>query len=264
MSEADIYDRKEPVRTDPARSEVGRSNLDARHPSAPPPGRMTGSPLPAGNSGLPSVGSSLPTGSLGLPTGGSASPSAGSPAGPLGLQASTSGRPLQGPSGAHSGKTPPGRALAVHGQQEEEHSAAVQWAIAAIKQAIPFVQRLLPLIDTNVPASVTHMVTSHEHHPAPPVDLVPIEHGLAELQTQHDELSGLVHDQNTSLKRVEDQLDMVREATDRNTLEQQELIEDLKAIGNKVNLFALLVLALLIVSLLLNLFLFLHVQRVLP
>ena len=57
---------------------------------------------------------------------------------------------------------------------------------------------------------------------------------------------------------------MVREATDRNTLEQQELMEDLKAVGNKVNMFALLVLALLIVSLLLNLFLFLHIQRVLP
>jgi len=71
-------------------------------------------------------------------------------------------------------------------------------------------------------------------------------------------------EQNTSLKKVEDQLEMVREATDRNTLEQQELIEDLKAVTGKVNLFALLLLSLLVISVLLNLFLFLHIQRVLP
>ena len=71
-------------------------------------------------------------------------------------------------------------------------------------------------------------------------------------------------EQNTSLKRVEDQLELVREATDRNTLEQQELLEDLKVVGNKVNWFALFALALLVISVLLNVILYLHIQRVLP
>jgi hypothetical protein len=57
---------------------------------------------------------------------------------------------------------------------------------------------------------------------------------------------------------------MVREATDRNTLEQQELLEDLKAVGNKVNAFALLALGLLAASILLNVILYLHIKRVLP
>jgi hypothetical protein len=57
---------------------------------------------------------------------------------------------------------------------------------------------------------------------------------------------------------------MVREATDRNTLEQQELLEDLKTIGNKVNVFALVALALLALSVLLNVILYLHIKRVLP
>ena len=57
---------------------------------------------------------------------------------------------------------------------------------------------------------------------------------------------------------------MVREATDRNTLEQQELLEDLKGVGNKVNVYALVALALLVVSVLLNVILYLHIQRVLP
>jgi hypothetical protein len=63
---------------------------------------------------------------------------------------------------------------------------------------------------------------------------------------------------------VEDQLEMVREATDRNTLEQQELIEDLKGVGNKVKLFSLIALGLLAVSVVINVVLYLHIIKVLP
>jgi len=222
-----LFNRNEQVHTEPVRSETGRSDVEARVPGTPLSSpRATGSPLPAG------------------------------------------GRPLQGQVNVQPTKAPPGRSLAVQGQQshEDEHSAGIQWAISALKQAVPFVQRLLPLIDSNMTAAMSDLVTSHAHpqQPAPRVDLAPIENGLTELQVQQGELRSQVQEQNTSLKRVEDQLEMVREATDRNTLEQQELMEDLKAVGNKVNMFALLVLALLIVSLLLNLFLFLHIQRVLP
>jgi len=76
-----------------------------------------------------------------------------------------------------------------------------------------------------------------------------------DLQTQQKELRGAIQEQNASLKRVEDQLEMVREATDRNTLEQQELMEDLKVVGNKVNMFAAVALGLLGLSVLLNIFL---------
>ncbi len=71
-------------------------------------------------------------------------------------------------------------------------------------------------------------------------------------------------EQNNSLKRVEDQLEMVREATDRNTLEQQELLEDLKTFSNKVKVVAVIAIGLLAVGFVLNLILFLHIQRVLP
>jgi len=73
-----------------------------------------------------------------------------------------------------------------------------------------------------------------------------------------------VMEQNNSLKRVEDQLEMVREATDRNTLEQQELLEDLKAYGNKVKIVAIIALVLVAVGFFMTLALFLHIQRVLP
>jgi hypothetical protein len=157
---------------------------------------------------------------------------------------------------------PQGRALS--GGSPDD--TGMQRAMGVLKQAMPFVQKLLPLIDGNFATAVANLFAPRPHAtpPSPPVDLAPVHTQLTELQTQHQDLRTQMLEQTSSLKRVEDQLDMVREATDRNTLEQQELIEDLKAVGNKVNLFALLLFAMLIVSLVLNVMLFLHIKQVLP
>jgi hypothetical protein len=136
-----------------------------------------------------------------------------------------------------------------------------------MRAALPFVQRILPLLDGNVGAAVANFLTPHHLAPTPPpppVNLAPIANGLAELQNQHRELRDQVVEQNTSLKRVEDRLEMVREATDRNTLEQQELMQDLKGLGKKVNRVAIAALGLLAVSVIVNILLYLHIQRVLP
>ena len=162
---------------------------------------------------------------------------------------------------------PPGRALAnTPAASGAEQPSSLQRAVNALRLTLPFIQRLLPLLDGNIGTTVSNILNPHPHPqpPPPPVDLEPIEDGLAELQSQHHELRNHILEQHSSLKRVEDQLEMVREATDRNTLEQQELVEDLKTVGSKVNVFALVVLALLAVSIVLNVILYLHIQRVLP
>jgi len=87
---------------------------------------------------------------------------------------------------------------------------------------------------------------------------------LEEMRITHQELRDQLSEQNSSLKRVEDQLETVREATDRNTLEQQELIEDLKAVSNKLNIFAWVAMSLLTVSLALNVVLYLHLRHIIP
>jgi hypothetical protein len=148
-------------------------------------------------------------------------------------------------------------------------SSGVQRAVSAFRTALPFVQRILPLLDGNLGTAVSNLLAPHHRLPTqppppPPVNLAPIEDGLADLKIQHRELRNQVVEQNSSLKRVEDQLEMVREATDRNTLEQQELLEDLKGVGNKLNLFAIIAIGLLAVSVLLNIILYLHILRVLP
>ena len=162
---------------------------------------------------------------------------------------------------------PPGRPLAVASEEQAQSpSGGVDRLVSALRSAVPFVQRLLPLLDGNIASAVANVLTAHPQKAAPPaaVNLAPLEESLTSLQLQHRDLHDQVAEQNTSLKRVEDQLDMVREATDRNTLEQQELMEDLKAVGTKVNLVALIALALLAVSLFLNLVMYLHIERVLP
>jgi hypothetical protein len=145
-----------------------------------------------------------------------------------------------------------------------DQPSSLQRAIGGLRSAWPFVQKILPLLDGQVITAISNLLSPAIHAPAQQVNLAPMERGLTELQTRHGELRDQVAGQNTSLKRVEDRLEMVREATDRNTLEQQELMEDLKKVGRKVNLVAGLALVLLAVSIAVNVVLYLHIQRVLP
>jgi hypothetical protein len=187
---------------------------------------------------------------------------------PVGSRNPATLRSEQGESQRAIAAPPPGRVLANSTANAPPGApSGIQRAVNAFRAALPFVQRILPLLDGNIGTAVSNVLGPH-HHPAPPppppVNLAPITESLAELQTQHRDLRDQVVEQNTSLKRVEDQLGMVREATDRNTLEQQELMEDLKAVGNKVNLVAIVAIVLLAASLALNVLLYLHVRRVLP
>lgn len=202
--------------------------------AAEPPQRAVGSPLPMGGGYPP--------------------------------QPSFEQEPQPQASGPMPGRAP-GRSLATPPADPlNDLPNTVQKAVNAVRMAIPFVQRLLPLLDGNIASTVSNLLTPHPgtQKPSPPVNLAPLEDGLADLQTQHRDLRNVLVEQNSSLKRVEDQLEMVREATDRNTLEQQELMEDLKSVGGRVNLVAAVALGLLAASLIVNLILYLHLRRVLP
>jgi len=218
----------------------------APQPYQPTP-RAVGSPLPTG-----SAPASAPSSQAQLPSHRATSPA--QPNKPLAL-----GRGLPSPESALA-QLPP----------DAELPSGVQKVINAVRATLPFIQRILPLLDGNIGTAVSNLMAPPPppaHRPAPPpspVDLAPLEEGISSLQTQQRELRTQIVEQNTSLKRVEDQLEMVREATDRNTLEQQELLEDLKGIGNKVNIFAMVALLLLVVSVMVNVILYLHIKRVLP
>ena len=138
-------------------------------------------------------------------------------------------------------------------------SSSLQKAVKGVRMALPFVQKVLPLLDGQVIATLANLLAPR-HAQAPPVNLTPIEGGIAELQTQQRKLREQVVEQNVSLKKVEDRLEMVREATDRNTLEQQELLDDLKSVRRKLTVFAVIALLLLAASVGLNTVLFLYMR----
>jgi hypothetical protein len=145
--------------------------------------------------------------------------------------------------------------------------SGLQRAINAVRSTFPLVAKLLPLLDGNFVTAISALVAPQpSHHPPPPpvqVDLEPVERGLAEIRNSHRELRSQVQEQVTSLKRVEDQLERVREATDRNTLEQQEMVEDLRAVGSRISMLAIIGMSLLLASLGLNVWFLIQLQHIL-
>jgi hypothetical protein len=146
--------------------------------------------------------------------------------------------------------------------------SGLQRAIGVVRSTIPVVQRLLPILDGNIATAVGALLAPHAH-PAPQtqvqpvqVNLEPIERSLAEVRDSHRELRSQVQEHVTALKRVEDHLEQVREATDRNTLEQEELFENLRSTGNRIRTFAILGALLLAVSLGLNIYLLMQFQHI--
>ena len=132
--------------------------------------------------------------------------------------------------------------------------SGLQKAINMLRMAVPIVQRILPLIDGQIATAVSNVLAPYPHAPSAQQssDSLALKDGLLELKTRQRDLRDRLAEQNISLKRVEDRLDKVREATDRNTMEQQEVVEDLKKLSSKVRVLALAGLGLLVVSILLN------------
>ncbi|MGB0062851.1 MAG: hypothetical protein WBP85_00260 [Terracidiphilus sp.] len=144
----------------------------------------------------------------------------------------------------------------------------VQRAAGILRSALPLLQRLLPLLDGNFATVVGNLLASRANAQAArsssKLDLSPIEDGLAELRSQQHGLRLEVAEQNIALKAVEDQLELVREATSRNVLEQQETLEDLKALGNRIKTIAVIALLLAAASLATTVALFLRMNKMLP
>ncbi len=144
----------------------------------------------------------------------------------------------------------------------------MQRAAGILRSALPFLQRLLPLLDGNFATVVGSLLAARANAQAArssgKVDLAPIEDGLAELRAQQHSLRLEVTEQNLSLKAVEDQLAMVREVASRHMLEQQETLEDLKALGKRVMVIAVIALLLAAAGLAATVALFLRMKKMLP
>ena len=161
---------------------------------------------------------------------------------------------------------PPQERALTNTPPSREPPSNLQRAVSALRATLPIVHQLLPLLGGSIGAAVSNVMGPYPQtvpHTTP-INIEPIEDDVAELQTQHRDLRNRLLEHHASLKRVEDQLETVREAGDRNAREQEELAEDLQKMRTTVHRFAMIALALLVVSLLLNVGMFLHILHVLP
>jgi TolA-binding protein len=142
----------------------------------------------------------------------------------------------------------------------------LQRAVSALRATLPIVHQLLPLLGGSIGAAVSNVMGPYPQTTphTPQINIEPIEDDVAELQTQHRDLRNRILEHQAALKRIEGQLETVRETANRNAKEQEELTEEQQKLHTTVHRFAMIALALLVVSLLLNAGLFLHILHVLP
>lgn len=132
-------------------------------------------------------------------------------------------------------------------------------AIGFIRSAAPVLQKVLPLLDGNVVSAVSNVLGSGIG--ASQVNLEPIENAMTKMRKDHVDLRLNVADQTAALKRIADQVATMKEMTERNSLEQKGLARDLQSLRAKISLVAWIGLGLLVVSIAVNVLLYLRVQQ---
>lgn len=128
--------------------------------------------------------------------------------------------------------------------------------------ALPLIQKMLPLLEGNVASAVSNVLAPSLH--GKPADLGPLENAVGNLHEEQMQLRKSVAEQNNLLKRVSDQVDLVKDATDRHAMGQEEMLEDLHGLRQKVSVFSWIGLALLVVSILVNVGLWLRIEHIWP
>jgi hypothetical protein len=132
--------------------------------------------------------------------------------------------------------------------------------VGAIRTVLPILQKILPLLDGNVVSVVSNLLAPSLL--APRVNLEPVEAALARLHTEIQEFTDKTAKHNLELKRIEEQLELVKDAAERNALEQRELSQDLADLRKGVRLLAWIGLGLVAVSIAVSVVLFIRMQPV--
>ncbi len=146
--------------------------------------------------------------------------------------------------------------------EKREPPVALQRTASAIRTVVPVLQRLLPLLDGNVASAVANLLLSRPAG-APAVDLEPLETALMRVRGDLAVMQDKSLQQETALKRIDDQLGTVKEALERAALEQKEAAEELSQTRRSVRVFAVLGAVLLVISIGLNATLFLYMRGIL-
>jgi len=140
-----------------------------------------------------------------------------------------------------------------------ESPSTLHRTATALRATVPLLQKLLPLLDGNVGMAVANLLAPRLLSP-PTVDLSPLETSLRKLRGD----LAVIQDRNVqhdgALKRIDDQLETMKEAVERASLEQREIAEAVSRVRKNVLVFSLIGMFLVIVAIGLNAALFLYVK----
>jgi hypothetical protein len=109
-----------------------------------------------------------------------------------------------------------------NGEPKDADESAMWKVLLQFKSVLPYVSRLLPLLDLGIGQAQNAGVSNE------------LRQNVTSIQTGQRDVRIAVQDQALQLKRVEEQLARMREASEKNVYEQTELVEDVKSIGNLV------------------------------
>lgn len=150
-----------------------------------------------------------------------------------------------------------GPALIKSGHRGNEHRSGLQRTAAAIRTMVPLVQKMLPLLEGNVVSAAANLLAPGL---APTVDLAPLEVSLTKLRGELAAIQTRDAEHDRAFKRLDDQLETMKEALERSAHEQRATAEELGKVRSRVVTFSVIGLVLLAAAIGVNVALFLYVR----
>jgi hypothetical protein len=140
------------------------------------------------------------------------------------------------------------------------HPSGFQRTTSAIRTLLPLVQKVLPLLDGNIALVAANLLAPRLQAP---VDLRPVEAGLAKLHAELSELHNKNAEHDAAFKRIGAEIETVKEALERSALEQKELAHEVSRSRARMTFFSVVGVIVLIASLAVDVVLLLRIQQVL-
>jgi hypothetical protein len=143
--------------------------------------------------------------------------------------------------------------------EESKGSAPSLWrALVNLRMLLPYVGKLLPLLDGNLSTALAPPVAPKPDFSEFHQSLEHVNRGFLDLQAGNRDLKTHVQEHSVQLKRIDDQLIRLRESTERNTMEHQELVEDLRSASKMVRGLSTAMIVMMIVIVAMVAFMLLH------
>jgi hypothetical protein len=144
------------------------------------------------------------------------------------------------------------------GDSKGDHPSGLERTVSAVRMLIPLLGKVLPLLDGNVAAVAANLLLPRLQ--APPVDTYPLESALMKVRTELVLMQEKTEEHDTAFKRIDGQLETMKDVIDRSVAEQREMAENVAKIQGRVLVFSVIGLVLVALSIGVNVALFFYVK----